>query len=198
MELVLRSNNFKNRLAKVENEINVIEQKRDKLIDMHLDGIIDKVAYEKKYEEFELSLSILSNERDQLRLSTQEEIGFEKRIAHFRRVLEQNKVLTTFDRFVFESIVEKVIIGALDESGNVNPYKLTFVYKTGFINTVKSKMHKQMGNRRRENDIVDVPSYSAADARGDGLPFTEDEMRLPHFVAHVYSEKQKCKARGAK
>ena len=163
IESVLRSSDFKNRLAKVENEINVIEQKRDKLIDMHLDGIIDKATYEKKYEELELNLSTLSSEREQLKQSTQEEINFEKRIAHFRKVLEHNKVLTTFDRCVFESIVEKVIIGELDESGNVNPYKLTFVYKTGFINTVQSKMHKQMGNRRRENDIANVSSYSAAD-----------------------------------
>jgi hypothetical protein len=165
MESVLRSNDSKNRLVKVENEINLIEQKRDKLVDMHLDGIIDKTAYEKKYEELESNLSTLSNEREQLRQSTQEEINFEKRIVHFRKVLEQNKALTTFDRCVYESIVEKVIIGVIDGSGNVNPYKLTFVYKTGFINSVQSKMYKQMGNRRRENDTVNVPSYSVADTR---------------------------------
>ncbi|MEL7658466.1 MAG: hypothetical protein AAGU75_21450, partial [Bacillota bacterium] len=166
MESVLRSNDFKNRLVKVENEIDATEQKRNKLVDMHLDGIIDKATYEKKYEELEINLSSLSSEREQLKQSTQEEINFEKRIAHIRKVLEHNKVLTAFDRCVFESIVEKVIIGELDESGNVNPYKLTFVYKTGFINTVQNKMGKQMGNRRRENDIVNVPSYSAADTRG--------------------------------
>ena len=147
MESALRCNDSQNRLMKVENEINVTEQKRDKLVDMHLDGIIDKAAYEKKYEELDLILSTMSDERDQLRQSTQEEIGFEKRIVHFRKVLEQNKVLTTFDRCVFESIVEKVIIGELDESG--------------------SKMHKQLGNKRRENDNINVPSYSASDTRRD-------------------------------
>lgn len=163
MESVLRSNDFKNRLAKVEHEINVTGQKRDKLVDMHLDGIIDKATYEKKYEELELILNTLSSEKEQLRQSTQEEIDFKKRIAHLRKVLEKNKVLTTFDRCVFESIVEKVIIGESDESGNVNPYKLTFVYKTGFINSVQSKMCKQIGKRRRENDINDVHSYSSGD-----------------------------------
>lgn len=165
MESVLRSNDSKNRLVKVENEISITEQKRDKLVDMHLDGIIDKATYEKKYEELELSLNTLSSEREQLGQTTQEEINFEKRIVHFRKVLEHNKVLTTFDRCVFESIVVKVIIGELDEGGNINPYKLTFVYKTGFINTVQSKMHKQMGNKRGRNDIVDVPSYSVTDTR---------------------------------
>ena len=34
-----------------------------------------------------------------------------------------------FDRIVFESIVEKVIVGETGEDGNVDPYKLTFVLK---------------------------------------------------------------------
>ena len=32
-----------------------------------------------------------------------------KRIAEFRRTLEENEVLDTFDRYVFESIVEKAV-----------------------------------------------------------------------------------------
>ena len=34
-----------------------------------------------------------------------------------------------FDRVVFESIVEKVIVGGTDSTGAVDPYKLTFVLK---------------------------------------------------------------------
>ncbi|MGI5849734.1 MAG: hypothetical protein ACOX8Q_06685 [Christensenellales bacterium] len=132
-ESVPRTNDNRNCMAKVENEINLITQKRDKFVGMHLDGIIDKATYEKKYEELTLSLSTLLQEREQISQSTREEIDFEKRIGHLRKILEHNKVLTTFDRCVFESIVEKVIIGKIDESGNENLYKLTFVYKTRFI-----------------------------------------------------------------
>ena len=98
--------------------------------------------------------------------SSKEEIDLEKRIEHFRKVLEKNEVLTAFDRCVFESIVEKVIIGETGEDGNPNPYKLTFVYKTGFFNTVQSKMHKQIKKNRRQNDTVNLPSYSSPDTRG--------------------------------
>lgn len=34
-----------------------------------------------------------------------------------------------FDRLVFESIVEKVIVGEIAEDGSTDPYKLTFVLK---------------------------------------------------------------------
>lgn len=54
---------------------------------------------------------------------------------------------------MFESIVEKVIIGESDENGNANPYKLTFVYKTGYSNTVQSKMHKQVKKRKMIMEI---------------------------------------------
>ena len=75
-----------------------------------------------------------------------------------------NAIVAVVSAFLMEKLTPRklfISIFGLDESRNVDPYKLTFVYKTGFVNTVQSKMHKQMGNRRRENDIVDVPSYSA-------------------------------------
>lgn len=45
-------------------------------------------------------------------------------------------MLDTFDRYVFESIVEKVIVGGYDEDGNKDPAMLTFIYKTGFKNSL--------------------------------------------------------------
>ena len=40
--------------------------------------------------------------------------------------------VSKFDRYIFESIVEKVIVGEDDEEGNKDPARLTFIYKTGF------------------------------------------------------------------
>ena len=40
-----------------------------------------------------------------------------------------NNILDEFDRVVFESIVDKVIVGETNEDGTVDPYKLTFVMK---------------------------------------------------------------------
>src|SRR5690554_2542271 len=103
------------------------------------------------------------SEKEQLEQSSQEEIDLAKRIEHFRRVLEKNEILTTFDRCVFESIVEKVIIGEVDENGNTNPYKLTFIYKTEYSNSIQSKMHKQINRKRTQNDVKDLPSHPSTD-----------------------------------
>ncbi|GAA0079006.1 hypothetical protein UT300005_33850 [Clostridium sp. CTA-5] len=39
----------------------------------------------------------------------------------YTQTLEQNGVLSEFDRYVFESIVEKVIVGGYDEDRNKDP-----------------------------------------------------------------------------
>ena len=165
MESVLSGNDFQKRLTKIENEIQAIEQKRNRLIDMRLEEIIDKATYEMKYGEIESTLEELSSEKEQLEKSSKEEIDLEKRIEHFKKVLEKNEVLTEFDRCVFESIVDKVIVGEIDEDENANPYKLTFVYKTDYSNTVQSKMHKQANRKRTQNDVKDLSSYSSTDTR---------------------------------
>src|SRR5690606_10646244 len=111
----------------------------------------------------ELVLEGLLGEKEQLEKSSNEDIDLEKRIEHFRKVLEKNEVLTEFDRYVFESIVEKVIIGEVDENGNTNPYKLTFIYKTEYSNSIQSKMHKQINRKRTQNDVKDLPSHPSTD-----------------------------------
>ena len=50
-------------------------------------------------------------------------------MSQLRQILENEGALDEFDRIVFESIVEKVIVGGYDEEGNPTPYKLTFVLK---------------------------------------------------------------------
>ena len=39
--------------------------------------------------------------------------------------------LKEFDREAFDSIVEKVIVGEIDENGDINPNILRFVLKVG-------------------------------------------------------------------
>ena len=49
------------------------------------------------------------------------------RINNFRNTLKNNQILEEFDRHVFESIIEKVIIGGSDKDGNKDPYMITFI-----------------------------------------------------------------------
>ena len=76
--------------------------------------------------------------------------------------MEQNEVLDKFDRYVFESIVEKVIVGGLDENGNVDPAQLTFVYKTGLKNSVDgAKFKPQRKNARGRHRTDELCSHDS-------------------------------------
>lgn len=49
-----------------------------------------------------------------------------------REKLETETTIKEFDRQVFESIVDYVIVGGYNEEGNADPSMITFVYRTGF------------------------------------------------------------------
>ena len=61
------------------------------------------------------------------------ENSLQKRLKDFKKALQKNQTLEEFDREIFESIVEKVIIGGYDENGKEDPYKIIFIYKTGLM-----------------------------------------------------------------
>ena len=75
--------------------------------------------------------------------------NIQNRMRELRTKLAGADVLDKFDRVVFESIVQKVIVGEEAEDGTVDPYKLTFVLKgmdNSFIPDAKNRyknLHKQ-------------------------------------------------------
>lgn len=101
--------------------------------------------------------------------------------------MEQNEVLEEFDRYVFESIVEKVIVGGIDEEGNKDPAQLTFVYKTGLKNSVdgdkfKPQRKNARGRHRTDklcsnasNEIENMCSDCSDDTCGSRMLSTKGE-----------------------
>lgn len=164
----------------ITKSIAALDAKRAKLVDMRLEEIIDKDTYEQKYFDLSSQIEQLQKRRESLQESAETESTMKKRIAEFRRTLEENEVLDTFDRYVFESIVEKVIVGGYDEDGNKDPSMLTFIYKTGFKNSLdgtnfkpprkNSKAAKQSAGlcSHTTDEAKSMCSYHSNDTRGDG------------------------------
>jgi len=68
--------------------------------------------------------------------------------------------MSEFDRHIFESLIDKVIVGGDNEDGEVDPYKLTFIYKTGLDNRIDGVKFKQDG-RKKSSEVL--PSNSNND-----------------------------------
>lgn len=140
----LNESNIEKEFLDIDKQIDVLDKKRKKLIDMRLEEIIDKESYEEKYDDLTVEIKKLSKKKQTFKASLINENTIKARLKEFRKTLERNEVLEKFDRYVFESIVDKVIVGTTNEDDTVDPYKITFVYKTGFDD-------KQDGNKFRNN-----------------------------------------------
>ena len=103
----------------------------------------------------------LIKERLQLQENATNEKDIKRRLRDFKKTLEQNEVLYEFDRYVFESIVEKVIVGGYDEDGNIGTAQLVFVYKTGLKNSLDGNRFKpERKNARGNRKSKDLCSHA--------------------------------------
>lgn len=50
--------------------------------------------------------------------------------------------------------VEKVIVGGYDDDGNADPYKITFIYKTGFRDSYDNAKTKFRPKSKKTNENV--------------------------------------------
>ena len=91
-------------------------------------------------------------EKRVLELTLQDEKALKVRLEGFKKLLESNKYLEEFDRSVFESIVDKIIIGGTNPDGEIDPALITIIYKTG---TKDSQSGQEFKGRRKNAKMVD-------------------------------------------
>ena len=68
--------------------------------------------------------------------------NFEDVLEIVLAAVESSLILDEFDRVIFESIIDRVLVGGYNEDGSPDPYKLTFVLKgnqTGVVPNAKAQ-----------------------------------------------------------
>lgn len=84
--------------------------------------------------------------------------NFEQLQFNCTYITEEN-MLDKFDRVVFNSIVEKVIVGDISEDGTIDPYKLTFVLK-GMKDRIVSDAKNRYKNLKKTQTHIDRNNHS--------------------------------------
>ncbi len=143
---VLQEEDNSKELKSIEKEIDQLKRRKNSLVDMRLDGKIDDETYRIKEEEITDRLDKLISKKQAYTDQETERKDINSRLLEFQTILSNHKVLGEFDRHVFECIVDKVIVGEKKENGEVDPYNLKFVYKTGMENEVAAKQPFSFGN----------------------------------------------------
>ena len=136
----------------IDKDISSLESKKSRMTDMLIDGTISKEVYEEKMVDFTRKLHKLSERKALLEdsICTQKDIN--RRMSELRDTLEKEQVLDEFDRVVFESIIDRVIVGGYEENGTPDPYKLTFVLKGNQTGTVPHAKEQFKEKAKKSNE----------------------------------------------
>ena len=182
VEKTLGENSIPEQITALDKNISKIQAKRKVLLDKYLKGIVSQDIY----EETDIGLKKdFTNEKAKLEYLQQQlddETSLQRRVSDFKKALSENEVLEEFDRGIFESIIEKVIVGGFDEDGNKDPYKITFIYKTGLKNEIGNAKErfdksKKMGDKTKElcshiaDELKGVCSFVSDNTCGECLCF---------------------------
>ena len=98
---------------------------------MKLDDYEHKEMYNSKEKELNDKIFKIVNEINEYRVLEQENKGMATQLQQIEEMINVPLSLKDFDREAFDSIVEKVIVGEIDENENINPNILRFVLKVG-------------------------------------------------------------------
>ena len=130
----------------LDKDISALNSKKSRMTDMLIDGTITKEVYDDKLIEFNRKLHTLDGKKKLLEESIDKQKDVGKRMAKLRLTLENEEILDEFDRVVFESIIDRVLVGGFNQDGTADPYKLTFVLKgnqTGVVPNAKEHFKEQ-------------------------------------------------------
>ena len=138
----LQETDIVKRREEVEKQRKEMQKKNERLIEMRLDDAIDEVAYKGKFHELSEKTNALDLELHKLNKMAGQEIDIEKRMEEFKRALQEPVSQEHFNRAVFDSVVEKIIIGGYDKDDKPNSYKITFIYKIGITDEKDGSKYK--------------------------------------------------------
>ena len=147
----LTDDTLKVELNKIVSKLNSLYKKEEKLVSMNLDGKISDSVYEDKFNQIQIEKEKLLEEKVNLEVTLKSEVDIKSRLENFKEILTSQKTLTEFDKDIFESIVEKIIVGGINSDGEIDPAMLTIIFKTGDSSIKDAKSYKS----KRKNAKID-------------------------------------------
>ena len=190
VEKALSGDDVQERIEKEKEKLKDMSNKLNNLLDMHLEGKIDYDTYDKKKSDLQKRIDDLKSVIADLQDVGNTKLNIEDRIAFMREKLKKADTIKEFDRQVFESIVDYVVVGGYNEEGNADPSMITFVYRTGFKDRKNGDHYKPA-----RLNAAEKKSASSCDSATEA--WQSDDTHLKK-ISGLYSDlqllaKDKCK-----
>ena len=121
---------YQKEINKLDLELDKLKTRLSKLVDMNLDGIIDKDTYVSKGEDLKTKISEIEDKKEELLNLKNTNNTLSKRIIEIEKIVNAPTTIKEFDKETFNSIIDKIIIGEKNVDGN-NSNVVRFILKTG-------------------------------------------------------------------
>ena len=139
IENILKENTTETLVSKLEKDKERINKKLNNLLELNLEGRINKEQYTLKFDELNTELIKVENKIQSLLKETNRTESIKLRLNKFKSLFKDMEIMSKFDKDVFECLIDKVIIGETKEDGTINPYTIRFICKNGTEINCKDK-----------------------------------------------------------
>ena len=126
---------FEKDVKKLEDEKNKLNNRLSNLVDMKLDKIIDNDTYVKKEQELLVKIDEVNEKLIKYKSEIINKDKQVKRLNKIEEIINNTPRLEEFNADCFNNMVDKIIIGEIDENENKNNNVIKFILKTGKITT---------------------------------------------------------------
>ena len=128
---MIEEQGYEKDLKKLQEEKEKLNDRLSALVDMKLDRIIDNDTYVSKEKELLTKIDEVNKKIKNYNNEIINKEKQEKRLNKIQEIINNTPRLETFNEDCFKNMVDKIIVGEIDENGNKNPNVIKFILKTG-------------------------------------------------------------------
>lgn len=139
IENILKENATETMVNKLEKDKEKINKKLANLLELNLEGRINKEQYTEKFDNLNVELFKIEQKIESLLKETNRNESIKQRLNKFKSLFKDIDIMPKFDKDVFECLIDKVVIGEILEDGTIEPYTIRFICKNGIEINCKDK-----------------------------------------------------------
>ena len=117
----------------IDKEIKEVMNKMDELLELKLNNRIDNLIYNSKYNELSDKLNKLRRKKVECSNIQTDEKQCENKIKNIKKMFSKEKKMKKFNKEIFDTLIDKIIVGITDENGNKFPNILVVIMNTGKV-----------------------------------------------------------------
>lgn len=164
---ILKENTTETMVSKLEKDKEKINKKLANLLELNLEGKINKEQYTEKFDNLNVELLKIENKIQGLLKETNRNESIRLRLNKFKSLFRNIDKIAQFDKDVFECLIDKVVIGETLEDGTINPYTIRFICKNGTEINCKDKFINVSDKQAIKNTAMSDKQHSNNTATKD-------------------------------